>query len=523
MLMSFINFCGTLRGPQFKKTIFFTVGFVFLFGWVTEAQSQAPANDNCANASALTVDGGCQNGTTGGGTVEPTENTSCFSSGAGCNLTQTTWHSFTTGSNTSLWLDLEQTNNSNCIGGFAVYGPNPTCFPGGGSQIVCENTLPGLGGTLLTGLSPNSTYYIQVGGRNGGGSGDRFLNYCIGIESPTACNNCSNPCGPACGFPSAPTVAQVTSTCPRYDLSPHVDSGNNTYCYTFNASSSSVDFQIIISGLGCTSGNIVNMNWSVFDQGACGSPLFTDVFPNLTMSGLTIGNNYTFCYTMEPACTHIAHYPFFIGASPLPISLLSFTGESKKTCNQINWASLTDSDADFQIERSLDGQHFTYIGSVAKDAVTQKHVEQSGPGSQTMLLSDGKNGSPLTKARAYTYRDFTFTPGVSYYRLRQFQLNGTDDFSPIIEIHRESDKISIEGPWPNPANSQTELQIAVPDPSSALIRTVSPSGKIIHSETASLISGANVVKLDTKSLPPGMYFIQIEAGGENSTLKMIKL
>ncbi len=147
-----------------------------------------PANDNCASATVMTIDGPCITGTTNTATTEGGESL-CISPGGGI-TPQTVWYRFTA-NNDSLVLGFIQTNSTNCATVLAAYGPfapGTGCFPTGASQLICQNMAlidPGFH-PLLTGLTVGQDYLVQVQGNSCGGAGDRFSNYCIGVSSPAA-------------------------------------------------------------------------------------------------------------------------------------------------------------------------------------------------------------------------------------------------------------------------------------------------------------------------------------------------
>lgn len=481
-----------------------------------------PANDNCANSIGLTVDGGCTNGTTNGGGFEGGEATGCFASGAGCNIDQSTWHSFNSGTSTSLWLDLAATNSANCIGGYAVYGPfaAPSCLPTTGNQIVCESTIPNVGGTMLTGLSPNSTYMIQVVGRSGGGSGDRFLDYCIGLESPDNCSTCSSPCGAACGFNTVPTVAQVTSSCPIFDLSPHLSDGQTgTWCYTMTAVATSVDFGMIINQIGCAGGNIVTMDWEVYNQGSCTGPVTSGSFPTLTATGLTVGTNYTFCYTLEVAasCIHTGHYPFWVGAVPLPMDLSVF--ESVVADDEVGlfWIADIEDMAEFQIERSLDGRSFEKIGTVSLD---------DGPGKNSIPSPYGfiGTGSTLKAAglREFKFQDEHPAIGDNFYRIVQVSDNGELVTSEMI-LAKWRPQNAVSSIYPIPANDLAQLEVISNIPTECHLRLLDMKGTVILESATKLDAGKTTVEIPTNQLISGIYLVELIYGSEKVIRKLQKL
>lgn len=154
---------------------------------------------------------------------------------------------------------------------------------------------------------------IQGGGGGGG--------------SNNLCPTCDNPCGDAQGFATAPTIDEVVANCESEPFTPVLAPGSlNTFCYSFTATATSVDFQVIITS-DCVGGNVTNFSWALYDA-ICGAPIQTGTLASLTFSPVDIGNNYVFCYTFSVpfSCTHEIHCPYFVGAEiePCPTAEINY-------------------------------------------------------------------------------------------------------------------------------------------------------------------------------------------------------
>lgn len=166
-----------------KKIFLLFLLISYYIGW-------SQANNNCSNATSLTVNGPLLCGqTTAAATSEAGEY--CAASGGGV-TPRTLWYSFVA-TNTNMVLNVIRTNTPNCFGRVTVYGPNTVCLPAAGSAIldcVLMNGDPGLY-TQLTGLTVGATYRIQYNGQDCGGGNDREHIFCIGVYT-VASNNTSN-------------------------------------------------------------------------------------------------------------------------------------------------------------------------------------------------------------------------------------------------------------------------------------------------------------------------------------------
>jgi hypothetical protein len=471
--------------------------FFTLFTLHTFAQ---PANDNCSNATALTVNAPCIAGTTDAGTVQVAEVTT-----AGCAagvFTQTVWYRFTATSS-HMYVQLYLTSFG---GSGATWGPGywtsviyqtSSCIPSAGSIVSCrscnsQGTADGIIVNEMFGLTVGATYYIQIGYRTGMGI-NLVPNYCINVSDifTPDCNTCANPCGPACGFTTQPTAAQVTANCPSYPQMQYNEGAvTDTQCYTFNAVNDTADFQVILNST-CGAGNVTNFTWSLYQFGNCGAgPIQTGNITNLKFTGLTIGAGYVFCYTFTvPAgCYHTAYWPYFIGATPLPVELLSFTGEGNNDRVALRWVTASEINNDhFTLQRSGDEKEFTTIGKV-----------------------EGAGNS--TSANHYLYYDIEPLQGINYYRLQQTDFDGHTTTFPIVALRFDRDRTEF---FPNPVSDLSQVAYFSDMNKVIRLKIFDARGQLISEREEQVFKGDNAIKVDLASLSRGIYFLQI--GDDNLT------
>lgn len=385
------------------------------------------ANNNCASATVLMSNAApiCSQSITTASTVQVGE----LIGTATCNswtLSQSVWYRFTaTTSNMFVELEIQSAL------GF-TYCPNQlsatlynssTCFPGSGLILACE----GMGtydGSLVfspTGLTVGNTYLLQIGNSYDAFCDVVFDDFCIRVgDTPVVCS-CANPCTSGCGYPTAPSVPTVVSTCPEFILDPISDGGDTkTYCYDFTAVNATVSFGMIITS-NCGAGNVSGLTWDVRTS-ACGAAVASGNISNLSATGLTSGVNYVFCttYTVPNTCHHSSLFPYFVGASPLPIELEGLKGYNDGDKNVISWTTISENNNDyFIVERSVDGVQFSEMGQL------------NGAGNSEDVLK-------------YTLYDTEFRNIVNYYRLVQVDYDGESTTSSIISIDNSLEAKKIE-------------------------------------------------------------------------------
>ncbi|MES2836569.1 MAG: T9SS type A sorting domain-containing protein [Bacteroidota bacterium] len=151
-----------------------------IFGLLGFNQAFAqPANDNCANAISLTVNGACVNGVTDASTVQTGES---FCAGT---INQSVWYKFVATQATHI---VTMTGSGGCYMGSAVY--SGACLPA--TRLTCVAAAEQLLNQRhsLSGLTVGATYLIQIVYSSSGpcGSGADFcVAVTTGVDDPTGC------------------------------------------------------------------------------------------------------------------------------------------------------------------------------------------------------------------------------------------------------------------------------------------------------------------------------------------------
>jgi hypothetical protein len=177
--------------------------------------------------------------------------------------------------------------------------------------------------------------------------------------------------------------------------------------------------------------------------------------------------------------------------NPLPIDLLSF--QASPNGNEVLLEWVTGSEVNnqlFNIERSIDAINFTQI-----------------------LTQEASGNSSLT----IKYRDFDKDPlqGISYYRLKQTDFNGTYTYSEIVAVNFNSSESAIE--WMNFNKNTGNLQGFIDVNSKYLsMRIIDLSGRIIKETFISEVNG--LFNLETQVSISGIYFIELISSSNKSKI-----
>lgn len=377
--------------------------FIVLLQLGVAGKLLAQANDNCANATTL-VSGAaaiCSQSTSGGG-IQAGEVISTVSTGASSAFTRTIWYSFQATS-TSMFVELRMTGLPSCPSRLSVivYNVN-TCIPSA-ANIHTTQVYNGDGAMVMTaaGLTIGNYYKVQVGYSTGGGCTFNPT-FCIRVGDTPPASSCAAPSTTGCGYSSLPLLATILGTCPAYQLTPLNDGGTTTtYYYNFVATSTVISFSMIINST-CTAGNVTGLTWTL-QRSSCGANVASGTLASMSASGLIVGMEYVlgYTYTIPTTCYHSLLYPYFVGASALPMELTSFSGRALKTGNLLTWETKTENGNDyFTVERSLDGENWAPVALI------------------------GGSGTTMAPTQ-YEVLDTHRENAIQYYRLSQTDFNGS--------------------------------------------------------------------------------------------------
>jgi hypothetical protein len=178
--------------------------------------------------------------------------------------------------------------------------------------------------------------------------------------------------------------------------------------------------------------------------------------------------------------------------TPLPVTLVSFTGKLHNDQVVLNWATASElNNKLFEVQRSQNAQEFQTIATRA--------------------------GRGTTTART-TYEAVDERPllGISYYRLKQVDTDGTFAYSPVITIRNAG--LANASFYPNPTSGKLtvvlpQTQLAIPQ----LLTITDLTGRVIR--TQELPANGEI---DITELKAGTYLISVGSGEQRIVRKVVK-
>jgi hypothetical protein len=180
--------------------------------------------------------------------------------------------------------------------------------------------------------------------------------------------------------------------------------------------------------------------------------------------------------------------PFSI-TIPLPVTITNLFGHYMDGYNQLRWTTATESgNYGFYVERSLDDRRFENAGFVPSSAA-------------------GGNSSVELQ---YTFREAAPGAAITYYRIRQADLDGRFQYSAVISIKSiASGDMVLERMYPNPAKHTVHTVLTLQRKSAVRVELFTMQGIVVYQNLLSLSSGIHTVELPVGKLAAGMYLVRI--------------
>jgi hypothetical protein len=167
--------------------------------------------------------------------------------------------------------------------------------------------------------------------------------------------------------------------------------------------------------------------------------------------------------------------------TPLPVQLLSFTGQSHECVIALSWNTATEiSLAEFQVQYSKDGLQFSTIGSMA----------------------------PRGGGSVYHFDFRQPAQGKGYYRLQMQDINGAISYSGIVSLYSDCAGTADITLAPNPTSGIAYLRNLN---GSHLLKLFAGDGRLV---TEQRIDGPTAV-IDITMQPVGMYHVVVADMGGN--------
>ncbi len=174
----------------------------------------------------------------------------------------------------------------------------------------------------------------------------------------------------------------------------------------------------------------------------------------------------------------------------LPTELIQLWTESMTDFIQVNWLIGSEHNVShYNLERSDDGVNFELISTLA-----------AAGNSETQLN--------------YQYDDYAVNRNqLYYYRYRVFDLDGTSEYSPIVQgkLVSNSQNFSTESVYiyPNPSSDNLNIGIASSKDRELKIEVYNSIGQLVYNERSTIEKGNSVLPISLEQWVTGMYNVKI--------------
>jgi hypothetical protein len=186
--------------------------------------------------------------------------------------------------------------------------------------------------------------------------------------------------------------------------------------------------------------------------------------------------------------------PIVINPSPLPVMLLYFKHEvNSKNEVILTWSTASEKNNDyFTVERSTSQSNFKEIGRV-------------------------KGSGTTSQSNVYSFVDKQPLNGISYYRLKQTDFNGSYEVFAAIEVkvkrNESASRISI---YPNPFSESFTASFEAEQSGIYQLQILALDGRLLKNYQMEATEGNNQINIENLNLQPGKYIVR--ALGEEKAL-----
>ncbi|MFN4083926.1 MAG: GEVED domain-containing protein [Bacteroidia bacterium] len=189
-------------------------------------------------------------------------------------------------------------------------------------------------------------------------------------------------------------------------------------------------------------------------------------------------------------------------SNPLPVSLIRFTANKLNDDVMLNWVTSNEvNNSGFDVERSIDGVSFEPIAFIKGNGNTN-HVVRYNHKDQNAFDKTGVN--------------------TLYYRLRQFDFDGSYNYSNVVSVNNYEPNEDKLNAYPNPFNNDVQLEIFSTKDLSAELVITDIQGRMIATRKYNINNGLNVVNIfELNDAKAGVYFVKVN-GMDIPSIKIVK-
>ncbi len=179
---------------------------------------------------------------------------------------------------------------------------------------------------------------------------------------------------------------------------------------------------------------------------------------------------------------------------PLPLQLLSFTGEPQGKNNLLKWSTNQEINTSyFELERSADASHFIAIKKVMAAGMSNL-------------------------SRNYNSLDEKPLAGNNFYRLKMVDADGLFTYSNIVLL-RNTDSGVLLSVFPNPTADRLNINLAGMINTAMQVVVLDNAGRVMMQQNA---QSSSAISLDVSKYPAGVYLLKLRYNDKEEVIRFIK-
>jgi hypothetical protein len=184
--------------------------------------------------------------------------------------------------------------------------------------------------------------------------------------------------------------------------------------------------------------------------------------------------------------------------SVLPVTYLYFNGTNTDGKNILKWATSKEVNNDhFDVLKSDDGINFSPVVTIPASTAE-------------------------TETKEYSFTDINPFPGNNYYRLAQYDIDGTKKLSEIINIRNTADNTAIST-YPNPVKDQLYFTVKGDVKGVIRARILDASGKLVKQINFEKNNNISNQYIQLPGLQAGIYVLELsQDNGWRSVRRFVK-
>jgi hypothetical protein len=122
----------------------------------------------------------------------------------------------------------------------------------------------------------------------------------------------------------------------------------------------------------------------------------------------------------------------------------------------------------------------------------------------------------------YNYSDDKLSSGKYYYRLKQIDIDGRFEFSPVVSaVIGGSQKFSLDQNYPNPFRGETIVRFTLPERANVKLMVFDMHGRMVKTlVSGSREKGTHAITVNSTTLTSGLYYYKLETENFSAVKKM---